>query len=240
MTFDNLTKQQRYLRKRILEISYQSNLSHLGSTLSCVDLIEAVYQIKKDSDKFVLSNGHAGIALYVVLEKRGILSEELIKTLNIHPDRNLQYGIHVSTGSLGQGLPIALGMAIGNRKINVYCCVSDGESTEGSIWESLRIAVDLKIDNLKIILNANGWGAYDPIPTMQLYKKLKAFNCYIIRTNGHSISEVKKALKTKVTNKPLLVFAHTIVNHFSFLKDQDAHYYVMREEDYKLALEALQ
>src|SRR5476651_512521 len=98
-----LSKDQKKLRKRILEISFKSHHSHLGSCLSAVDLIDAVYKIKKPSEKFVLSNGHAGIAWYAVLEKYGYLKNSEIKKLHIHPDRNSKYDIPVSTGSLGQG-----------------------------------------------------------------------------------------------------------------------------------------
>src|SRR6185369_8330334 len=107
-----LTKEQKRLRKRIIELSHSSRLSHIGSCLSVIDLIDEIYSSKKPNEKFILSNGHAGIAWYVILEKYGFLPEKKIKNLNIHPDRNLKHDIHVSTGSLGQGLPIALGMAL--------------------------------------------------------------------------------------------------------------------------------
>ena len=136
---------QKQLRRRLLEVTYREKLSHLGSCLSALDVMIAVYGIKRPEDKFVLSNGHAGLALYVVLEKEGLLDlESLWKDLNIHPDRCLEKGIHVSTGSLGQGLPIALGMAMADPKRDIYCMISDGECAEGSIWESLRILVESK------------------------------------------------------------------------------------------------
>lgn len=229
----SLSLEQKRTRLRILELSYSSNFSHIGSCLSAVDLIDAVYKTKKTQEKFILSNGHAGIALYAILEKNKLIkSKQITANLNIHPDRNLNLGIHVSSGSLGQGLPIALGIALTDKKANVYCMISDGECMEGSIWETLRLVSDKKINNLKIILNSNGWGAYDPINTSILIKRLKGFGLEIIKVNGHNIKEICKALTTKTTKQPIAIIAQTSVEQLPFLKGQDAHYYVMSEENY--------
>ena len=100
----NLLPEQKRLRKRILEISNASQFSHLGSCLTAIDVIDALYQVKNSDEKFILSNGHAAIAWYVVLEKHGFITDpQMINTLHIHPDRNPALDIHVSTGSLGQG-----------------------------------------------------------------------------------------------------------------------------------------
>lgn len=234
-----LSKNQKNLRRRILEISHKAGYSHLGSCLSCIDIIDIVYEHKQKQEIFVLSNGHAGVALYVVLEKHGFLNEDTIKKLNIHPDRNPKLGIHVSTGSLGQGLPIAIGMALSDRSKNVYCLLSDGECSEGSIWESLRIAGDLNLENLKIIVNANGWGAYDSINIRNLFKRMKAFNLHAVKVNGHDIKAISSTLKIRTSNIPLLMFAMTTGDHFDFLNGQDAHYYVMNDNDFSKAMEEL-
>lgn len=239
MEIKKLTKEQKETRKRILTISFERRISHIGSCLSAVDLIHAVYNVKGKDEIFILSNGHAGIAWYVILEKHGLLSEDELKNLHVHPDRNLKHQIHVSTGSLGQGLPIAVGMALANRKKNVYCSISDGETTEGSIWESLRLASELKLDNLKIILNANGWGAYNKIKISNLFARFQSFGVEILETDGHNLSGLEKALKTPVYRKPLLIFARTTVKQFPFLRDQDAHYYVMKDEDHSAAIVTL-
>lgn len=228
-----LSAEQKRTRLRILELSYHSNFSHIGSCLSAVDSIDAVYKTKKTHEKFVLSNGHAGIAFYAILEKNGLIKDKQITAnLNIHPDRNLDLGIYVSSGSLGQGLPIALGMALANKKENVYCMISDGECTEGSIWETLRLVSDKKINNLKIIINANGWGAYDPININLLIKRLKGFGLKTVKVNGHNIKMICKVLKTQTTKRPIVILAKTSVEQFPFLKGQDAHYYVMNKENY--------
>lgn len=238
MNIKNLSSEQKALRLRIIDISFQRNLSHIGSCLSAVDIINAIYKVKRRGEKFVLSNGHAGIALYSVLEKNKLLSPQVTNKLNVHPDRNPKIGIDVSTGSLGHGLPIALGIALANKNKNVYCVISDGECTEGSVWETIKIASYKKVSNLKIILNANGWGAYDPIDMQALYKQIKAFDFELIKTDGHNLELLTKILLKKY-KKPLFIFAKTKSDQFPFLKDQDAHYYVMDLNDYKLAKKIL-
>ncbi len=233
MEISKLSIEQKQLRSRILEISYERKLSHLGSCLSAVDIIYAIYMNKKDDERFVLSNGHAGIALYAVLEIKGLLKD--IGNLNIHPDRNPNVGIDVSTGSLGQGLPIALGMALANRNKNVYCLISDGECCEGSIWESIRIAEEQKIDNLKIVVNANGWEAYDPISLSLLLQRIFGFSYNMRIADGHNLEELSHSLNLQ----SLVTFAMTSVDQFPFLKGQDAHYYILKERDLELAHEAM-
>ncbi|HVZ66827.1 MAG TPA: 1-deoxy-D-xylulose-5-phosphate synthase N-terminal domain-containing protein [Patescibacteria group bacterium] len=235
---DKLTYEQKKLRRKILTASFNAGHTHLGSCLSSVDLIEAIYKVKKKSEPFILSNGHAGVALYAVLAKRGFISESEIETLNIHPDRDLTKGIYVSTGSLGQGLPIALGMAIADRKKNVYCMISDGEATEGSIWEALRVASDYNVANLKVIVNANGWGAYDKINAAKFVPRIKSFGWNVAIVDGHNLKKIDSALR-KRSKKPLAIFARTQVSQLPFLKGQDAHYYKMNESDYKIAMEVL-
>lgn len=239
MKISKLTPEQKATRKRIVEISYQSGLSHLGSCFTAIDIIDAIYKAKSKSESFVLSSGHAGVALYVILEKHNFLKSEVIKELHIHPDRNVALGIDVSAGSLGQGLPIALGMALANKNRRVYCLVTDGECAEGSIWESLRIVYDRKVNNLIILINANGWGAYDPISLPVLLKRIKGFGFRAIVTDGHSMDKLLSAINTAKNMHPSVIFAKTNVGQFPFLKGQDAHYYLMQEKDYTLALEML-
>lgn len=232
---ERLSKEQRVLRHRILEVSHKASYSHIGSCLSSIDLIEAVYKNKKKNEIFVLSNGHAGIALYVVLEKYGLLKKRVLESLHIHPDRNPGFNIHVSTGSLGQGFAIALGLAMADRKKDVYCLISDGECAEGSVWESLRIASETKLNNLIILVNANGWGAYGSVNIPDLFRRIKAFSSFIIKVDGHNLKSLLKSLKIRVKDKPVVIFAKTTVEQLPFLKGLDAHYYVMKEEHFKKA-----
>lgn len=207
------------LKRRIIEISYKHNLSHLGSCITAVDIISEIYDQKKFDEPFVLSAGHAGLALYVVLEKNGGRNaEDIFLHHGVHPDRCSDCGIVCSTGSLGQGLPIAVGMALADRKKNVYCLISDGEMAEGSIWEALRIYREQKLENLKVYLNFNGWAAYKQI------KRIPGLDEYLKMDHLLTINPVDTT---------------TLLDQFPFLKGQDAHYYVMNEDDYKLAMEVL-
>lgn len=234
-----LSDEQKFLRRRIIEISHQRHFSHLGSCLCAVDSIAAIYKIKQSNERFVLSCGHAGIALYVVLEKCGLLKTSEIDHLHIHPDRASAWGIDVSTGSLGQGLPIAMGMALADRNKNVYCVISDGECAEGSIWESLRVGIEQRVSNLKIIVNANGWGAYASISSALLFKRFQGFGYSPKKVKGHDIKKIMQLLKRSRGDRPLMIFAQTTVEQLPFLKGQDAHYYVMNQTDYDHAMELL-
>ena len=235
----SLTPEQKTTRRRILEISHEKNLSHIGSCFCSVDLINAVYKVKNKEEKFILSNGHAGIALYVILEKNGFLKNSDIEKLNVHPDRNPKFGIDVSTGSLGQGLPIALGMAISDKNKNVYCLISDGECAEGSIWEALRIANENKTTNLKILVNANGWSAYDPVKLNPLIERFKAYGYNVLKIDGHDMEFIIAALKSTKKDGLTIIFAETSSDQLPCLRGLDAHYCIMNENEYKQSLNLL-
>jgi len=197
------------LKKRILEIAYKNKLSHLGSYLSSVDIIDKIYSKKSKDDIFILSSGHAALALYVVLEKyESKDAEELFKKYGGHPHRAEEDGIYCSTGSLGTGITIAVGRAVANPKRKVYVLISDGECAEGSIWESLRFIQEYPVNNIEVHVNINGYAAYDKVDTEYLTTRLKAF-------------------------LPNINLHYTSVNQAPFLKGINAHYHVMSEEDYK-------
>lgn len=152
------------LERRILDLSYKHQLSHIGSCLTAVAIIDRIYDriTNERNGKFILSCGHAGLALYVVLEKYfGIDAEKLLERHGVHPNLDHGAGIHCSTGSLGQGITIALGMALADRSRNVYCLLSDGECGEGSVYEALHCQSKYDVTNLKIYCNNNGWSAYE-------------------------------------------------------------------------------
>jgi len=157
------------LHQRIIDISKKWNLSHVGSCLTAVDIIDEIYYTKKHNEPFILSCGHCGLALYVVIEKHfGVDAEDIFACHGPHPDRCLPCKLYCSTGSLGHGLPIALGVALANRKRNVYCLISDGEAFEGSIYEAANVIRKYKVDNLKIYINFNSWSAYDKVEDWML------------------------------------------------------------------------
>ncbi|MCR4329761.1 MAG: thiamine pyrophosphate-dependent enzyme [Candidatus Roizmanbacteria bacterium] len=225
---------QKKLRARIIEVSHMWHSSHLGSCLTAIDALWVLYSIKKPDEPFVLSNGHAGVAQYVVLESLGILPTAVLEKLFVHPDRCNKYGINVSTGSLGQGLPIAIGMALADKNKQVYCMISDGECSEGSIWESFRIIRERKMTNLTIILNANGWGAYQEIELTKLYAQIAGFGLKTVHVNGHDLSNLTQEIQKK-RKEPTIIISRTKNEQLPFLKGQDAHYYVMTDSDYLLA-----
>lgn len=202
------------LYRRLLDICYQNKLHHLGSYFSSLHILDDIYKNMNKDDIFILSNGHAVVALYVVLEKyHGLDAQELLDKYGEHPKRNELDKIFCSTGSLGMGITVAVGRAIANTKRNVYCMISDGECAEGSVWEALRFSYEKKIDNLKIYVNANGWAAYDPVDLDYLEDRIKVFN-------------------------PHVNFVRTTVEHFG-LSGLDAHYTNFTEEQYKEAIEVL-
>lgn len=197
------------LEKRIIELSYKHKKPHLGSCLDSVNIIDGIYKVKKKDEPFILSNGHAGLALYVVLEKyEGKDAEELCLKYGTHPRRCLEDGLWATTGSLGSGLPIAVGMALADRSRNVYVMSSDGEMAEGSMWEALRIAGEQRLENLRITVNANGHGAYSRIDADLLDLRLQYFYpCLVVKTNLFKFPE--------------------------YLQGIDSHYTVLNEEQYK-------
>jgi transketolase len=200
------------LKKRILEIAYKNKLSHLGSYLSSLEIIEEIYKKKNLEDIFILSSGHAALALYVVLEAyEGKNAEELLFKHGGHPHRDEKNGIYCSTGSLGMGITVAVGRAIANRKRKVYVLISDGESAEGSVWESLRFIYEQNIKNIEIYVNINGYAAYDKIDTEYLSNRLISF-------------------------LPNINLRYTSVNQYPFLKGINAHYHAMSDDDYKSTL----
>ncbi len=157
------------LHERIIEISKKHHLSHLGSNLTSLNIIDEIYKLKGEDEPFILSCGHSGLALYVVLEKYyGFDAEKLYLKHGTHPHRDLDDKIYCSTGSLGMGMGIATGMALSDRSRNVYCLISDGESFEGSIYEAANVIRKYKITNLKVWCNWNGMSAYRYIPSWML------------------------------------------------------------------------
>lgn len=200
------------LKRRVLEIGFKNRLSHLGSYFSALDIIDKIYAKMSKDDIFILSSGHAAVALYAVIEKyHNISAEALFKKHGGHPHRDEKNKLYCSTGSLGLGLTVAVGRAISDKNRDVYCLISDGECAEGSIWESLRYIQENNIKNIKVYVNINGYAAYDAVDEKYLSDRLKAFY-------------------------PDINLQYTTVNHFSFLKGLNAHYHIMSEEDYKLAL----
>lgn len=161
------------LKIRALELSFKHKLSHLSSVLPAIDILCTRGNF---GDKWILSNGHAGLAQYVFLEEFfGIDAEKLLLDMGIHPERDLSRRISVSTGSLGLGLPIVVGLAIANPHERYNVLVSDGETLEGSIWEALHYIEENKLDNIRVYVQCNGYGAYSKIDYGNLYNRVTSF-----------------------------------------------------------------
>lgn len=198
-----------YIEQRILKISKKHNLSHIGSCLTHYGPIEAVYRLRQEDEPFILSSGHAALALYCILEAWGKGdAEKMYLKHGTHPNHDVKDGIWASTGSLGHGIGIAVGYAISNPERIVYVICSDGETAEGSFWEALRIAGDLRLENLRLAVVCNGYGAYGKIEVDILEKRLQLFYpCVSVKAN--------------------------LFNYPDWLQGQDGHYVVMSDEQYK-------
>lgn len=197
------------LERRIIDISYKKGLSHLSSCLTAVNLIDDIYRVKREKDVFVLSSGHAALALYTVLEKVYFLdAEKLFDKHGVHPNKDLDDRIFCSSGSLGSAICIAVGMAIADPTRDVYVLLSDGECAEGSVWEALRIAGEKRLENLRVMVNANGSSAYGRVDTELLDKRLQMFY-------------------------PTLVVKTDMLNYPDYLQSFHGHYKVLNDSEYK-------
>jgi len=207
------------LIKRLIDISYKHKLSHIGSCLGALPILDDIYSDKREQDKVILSAGHAGLALYCVLEKyHGLNAEELFLEHGVHPSRNLDQHIYCSTGSLGQGITVAVGLALGNKDENVYVYSTDGELREGSCWESLFFCSRKSINNIRFRINWNGFTAYDVVNK----NEFQTIDYFLANLNIYA--EIYK-------EKDFI---------FPFLNGLGAHYYVMNEDDYKIALDIIE
>jgi transketolase len=201
------------LKKQIVEIAFKHKLGHLGSYLSSVEIIDEIYSKMDKDDIFILSSGHASLAMYVCIEKYfSIDAEMLFLKHGGHPHRDEENKIHCSTGSLGLGLPIALGRALANPNRKVWVLISDGEAAEGSIWESLKTIQELNIDNIEVFVNINGLCAYKEVDIDYMSIRLKSF-------------------------LPRIELRYTTVEQYPFLKGLNAHYHVMSEENYNQVMD---
>lgn len=197
------------LQRRIIDISYKQGLSHIGSCLTVVDIIDSIYKNKKKDEPFVLSSGHAHLAHLVVREKYE--GYKIGKIHDIHC--NQKDGCYVSTGSLGMGIGISVGIALADRSKATYCVTTDGELAEGSCWEAINIAAELQLKNLIIVVNANGYGAFKEIDRDRLLTKLNGF---------------------VLNGCPKIAFVRTELPKYDFVTDQQEwHYKCLNKEEYE-------
>ena len=222
---------------------------HIGSSLSCIDAVDSIYKIMGKNDHFILSKGHASLALYTILREKGF-SPDVSK---IHPDIDVKNGIEASSGSLGHGLPVAVGMAL-EKKIKkedgiIYVLLGDGECQEGTTWESLLFASQHNLYNLCIIIDYNKLQAIDYVEDVldieNIINKIIAFNCTAIPVyNGHDIENIDNALKNTSNfsvREPRVIILHTIKGSgISFMENVlEWHNKLPNKEELKQAMEEL-
>ena len=223
-------KKTKSLKRIILETAHKTKEGHIPSAFSILDILYVLYDSvlnvdpknpeKTDRDYLLVSKGHSAVGLYAVLADRGFFPMSELDTfghfnsrLGGHPDRNKVPGVEASTGSLGHGLPIAVGIAMGlgykNELQRVFCIIGDGELNEGSMWEAILLAGEHKCKNLTCIVDYNHsidrsilWG--------DLTEKFKAFGWDTLEVDGHDHAELKEVFQRSDRGRPLAVIANTI------------------------------
>lgn len=215
------------LRYKLLEMYFKANAGHIGSSLSCIDILISIFTNKKNDEKFILSKGHAAAALYAILNNTGEINDDTLSTfyqngtkLSAHPSANSFPNIPFALGSLGHGLPIACGIAKANKiqlKNNfTYVLMSDGETNEGTTWEAAHFAITHKLDNLILIIDKNklqGFGNTSEVlgDTADL-NKWESIGFDVLEVDGHDIDTINKAIQgfKSLNDKPKLIIANTI------------------------------
>lgn len=262
-------KNKNLIRKRIIETSHNSRIPHLGSCLSCVDLLVYIYWFvlkinlenteDPERDIFILSKGHGAPALFQVLAERGFFPLRDLDTFgkegsffHEHPPKpGFIKGIEAATGSLGHGFPMSLGMALANKinRINSKCfaLLSDGECNEGSIWEAAMLASSLKLSSLTAIIDFNKWQAtgrsQEVMALEPLKAKWEAFGWAVIEIDGHNFVDMQKAFSDSflALEKPKMIIAHTVKGKgVSFMEDDNNwHYRIPNENELINAIKEL-
>ena len=269
MDIKELTKKAVEIRKGIIEAVYWAQSGHPGGSLSVADILTVLYFNEmnideknpnwEDRDRLVLSKGHCSPALYSCLANRGYFPIEDLKTfrkidsyLQGHPDKNKVPGVDMTTGSLGQGLSAANGMAIvakmDNKDYRVYCILGDGEIEEGQIWEAAMTSAKYKLDNLCVIVDNNNLqidGTIEEVMSPYLIdEKFRSLGFQIINIDGHNIREIIDALDVakNVKEKPVCIIAKTIKGKgISYMENKaEWHGKAPNEEQYELALKELE
>ena len=256
------------IRMGIIEGTYNAKAGHPGGSLSAAEVFAYLYGKEmrynpkepkwEDRDRFVLSKGHCAPGLYSALAYKGFFPVEDIKTLRHidsylqgHPNMNTVPGIDMSTGSLGQGVSAAAGMAKGakylNKDVKVYTLLGDGEIEEGQVWEAFMFAAQYKLDNLCVIIDINGLQidgrTSDVMNAEPVDEKMKAFGFDVVVVNGNDFDELEKAFEQfkNTKGKPFAIIMKTVKGKgVSFMEDKcDWHGKAPNEEEYNIAMAEL-
>jgi len=249
----NLLKKAQNIRHTIIDTTLKAGGAHVGGGLSALDIMVALYfkymdvdpqdPDNPDRDRFILSKGHSAIGYIPVLAERGFFEKELLDSFNkfkspfgMHPDGNKIVGCDASTGSLGHGLPMSVGMALGARiqkkDFYTYCIVGDGELNEGSNWEAAMTAAHHKVDNLLVFVDQNKHmidGLVEEVMNVEpLTDKWRAFGWEVLQIDGHNMIEIGDAIEKAHTikGKPVVVVANTIKGKgVDFMENQTKWHY---------------
>ena len=256
-TSTDFEKLQGKLRLKILEMYFNANAGHIGCSLSCIDLmIGSLMTHRKESEVFLLSKGHAAASLYACLHELGEISDETLKTfyqngttLPAHPAPNKIKGIPFATGSLGHGLPIAIGIAQANKILQndefTYVLMSDGETNEGTTWEGAHYAVAKRLDNLIVMIDKNGLQGFgntkEVLGVSADKNKWEAMGFEVVEVDGHNVAQIHyqielfKAFKNGI---PKLLIANTVKGKgVSYMENKlEWHYLPMKLENYEIAM----
>ncbi len=256
-----------FMRRKIVDISYTSGTStHIGGALSMVDIMAVLYghvlnfdpknPTWEDRDRFILSKGHGVLGFYPALLATDIISEEKFSSfqqngsdLIAHPVMNLALGIESSSGSLGHGISMAVGLAyaakLKNKEYHTYSLIGDGEANEGSVWEAAMLAAHLKLNNLTVILDNNkmqndGAGS-DVLSIDNFAERFAAFGWHTIEVDGHNISQIEQAFNQRNNHKPKMIIAHTIKGKgITFMEnDKNWHHNRLTKPLYEQAIACL-
>ncbi len=253
LSVPDLEQRARELRLAVVRMSAQAQTAHLGGSLSCVDLVTALYwrflnidprnPIDRDRDRFILSKGHAASTLYAALAMRGFFAESLLETfaqdgsaLAEHPGPHCVPGVEAATGSLGHGLSLGLGFALAaklhKQHYRVWVLLSDGECNEGTVWEAALFAPARKLGNVTAIVDFNKWQATsrstETLALEPLAEKWRSFGWETQEIDGHNMQEVVTALSKTVpsTETPQMIIAHTVKGKgVSFMEDDNNWHY---------------
>ena len=263
-----LEKKAHELRKKCIRMLYQAQSGHPGGSLSCMDILVALYNnvmnvrpedpAWEDRDRFVLSKGHCCPALYTVLSDKGFFPESELATLRRfgshlqgHPDMRKTPGIDANTGSLGQGISIAMGMALaaklGKKSYRVFTLIGDGECQEGLVWEASMAAAHYGLDNFTVILDHNGLqidGRNEDVMNIgDIVAKFASFGFETVVVDGHDIGAVTAALQApRIKGKPRFICCETVKGKgVSFMENNAAwHGAPIKDADYEAAMKELE
>lgn len=239
---NELERKAMTLRRKVLEMSVETGDAHIGGSFSEIEILIALYNgVIKSEDKFILSKGHCSYPLYILLKDNGYNPK-----INTHPNIEVNQGISCTTGSLGHGMPIGVGMAMAKKRLNlkgnIYVLLGDGECEEGTTWESSLIASKYKLDNLTVIVDNNGLQALDKLvlPLDNLAEKFRAFGFNATEIDGHNFNELITTFNQR-SYLPKVIIAKTIKGKGISYMENDAkwHTRMPNKEELKRAYEEL-